>query len=217
MKGLLIKDIRLMKNMRNSIIMILLIAVSMGAYMKDVSFIITYLALIGASFTTSTMSYDEFDNGYTFLLSLPVTRKGYVLEKYAFGLLLGGGGWLLGSVIVTVAGAVRNTSTVTDSLMMSLVMLPVALLLLSVLIPFHMKFGGEKGRIVMIITIGLIFAATVLGVKLAEAMNIDLDAALEKLPAMGTGAVAVGAVVISVVILLLSCRISIGIMNKKEF
>ena len=91
MKGLLIKDIRLMKNMRNSIIMILLIAVSMGAYMKDVSFIITYLALIGASFTTSTMSYDEFDNGYTFLLSLPVTRKGYVLEKYAFGLLLGGG------------------------------------------------------------------------------------------------------------------------------
>ena len=217
MKGLLIKDIRLMKNMRNSIIMILLIAVSMGAYMKDVSFIITYLALIGASFTTSTMSYDEFDNGYTFLLSLPVTRKGYVLEKYAFGLLLGGGGWLLGSVIVTVAGAVRNTSTVTDSLMMSLVMLPVALLLLSVLIPFHMKFGGEKGRIVMIITIGLIFAATVLGVKLAEAMNIDLDAALETLPVMGTGAVAVGAVVISVVILLLSCRISIGIMNKKEF
>ena len=217
MKGLLIKDIRLMKNMRNSIIMILLIAVSMGAYMKDVSFIITYLALIGASFTTSTMSYDEFDNGYTFLLSLPVTRKGYVLEKYAFGLLLGGGGWLLGSVIVTVAGAVRNTSTVTDSLMMSLVMLPVALLLLSVLIPFHMKFGGEKGRIVMIITIGLIFAATVLGVKLAEAMNIDLDAALEKLPVMGTGAVAVGAVVISVVILLLSCRISIGIMNKQEF
>ena len=140
-----------------------------------------------------------------------------MLEKYAFGLLLGGGGWLLGSVIVTVAGAVRNTSTVTDSLMMSLVMLPVALLLLSVLIPFHMKFGGEKGRIVMIITIGLIFAATVLGVKLAEAMNIDLDAALEKLPVMGTGAVAVGAVVISVVILLLSCRISIGIMNKKEF
>ncbi len=217
MKGLLIKDIRLMKNMRNSIIMILLIAVSMGAYVKDVSFIITYLALIGASFTTSTMSYDEFDNGYTFLLSLPVTRKGYVLEKYAFGLLLGGGGWLRASVLVTVAGAVRNTSTVTDSLMMSLVMLPVALLLLSVLIPFHMKFGGEKGRIVMIITIGLIFAATVLGVKLAEAMNIDLDAALEKLPVMGTGAVAVGAVVISVVILLLSCRISIGIMNKKEF
>lgn len=217
MKGLLIKDIRLMKNMRNSIIMILLIAVSMGAYMKDVSFIITYLALIGASFTTSTMSYDEFDNGYTFLLSLPVTRKGYVLEKYAFGLLLGGGGWLLGSVIVTVAGAVRNTSTVTDSLMMSLVMLPVALLLLSVLIPFHMKFGGEKGRIVMIIAMGLFFAVVVLGVKLAESMHIDLDAALEKLPVTGTGAITLGCIVIGVVILLLSCRISIGIMEKKEF
>ena len=47
MKGLLVKDIRLMKNMKNSIIMIILIAVGMGSYLKDVSFIITYMALIG--------------------------------------------------------------------------------------------------------------------------------------------------------------------------
>lgn len=217
MKGLLIKDFRLMKNMKNSILMIIVIAMGMGAYIKDASFIITYLALIGVTFTTSTMSYDEFDNGYPFLLSLPVSRKGYVLEKYIFGLLLNGGGWLLGSVIATVAGAVRNTAPVRDSLMMSLALLPFALLLLSVLLPFHMKFGGEKGRIVMIITMGMIFAVVVLGAKLAESMHIDLDAALEKLPAMGTGTIALGGIVVGVVILLLSCRISIGIMEKKEF
>ena len=51
MKGLLIKDIKLMKNMRNSMAMILVIAVGMGAYIKDTSFIITYLSLIGATFT----------------------------------------------------------------------------------------------------------------------------------------------------------------------
>lgn len=217
MKGLLIKDFRLMKNMKNSILMIIVIAMGMGAYIKDASFIITYLALIGATFTSSTMSYDEFDNGYPFLLSLPVSRKGYVLEKYIFGLLLNGGGWLLGSVIATVAGAVRNTAPVTDSLMMSLALLPLALLLLSVLLPFHMKFGGEKGRIVMIIAMGMIFAVVVLGAKLAESMHIDLDAALEKLPVMGTGTIALGGIVVGVVILLLSCRISIGIMEKKEF
>lgn len=217
MKGLLIKDFRLMKNMKNSILMIIVIAMGMGAYIKDASFIITYLALIGVTFTTSTMSYDEFDNGYPFLLSLPVSRKGYVLEKYTFGLLLNGGGWLLGSVIATVAGAVRNTAPVRDSLMMSLALLPFALLLLSVLLPFHMKFGGEKGRIVMIIAMGMIFAVVVLGAKLAESMHIDLDAALEKLPVMGTETIALGGIVVGVVILLLSCRISIGIMEKKEF
>lgn len=217
MKGLLIKDFRLMKNMKNSILMIIVIAMGMGAYIKDASFIITYLALIGVTFTTSTMSYDEFENGYPFLLSLPVSRKGYVLEKYTFGLLLNGGGWLLGSVIATVAGAVRNTAPVRDSLMMSLALLPFALLLLSLLLPFHMKFGGEKGRIVMIIAMGMIFAVVVLGAKLAESMHIDLDAALEKLPVMGTGTIALGGIVIGVVILLLSCRISIGIMEKKEF
>lgn len=217
MKGLLIKDFRLMKNMKNSILMIIVIAMGMGAYIKDASFIITYLALIGVTFTTSTMSYDEFDNGYPFLLSLPVSRKGYVVEKYIFGLLLNGGGWLLGSVIATVAGAVRNTAPVRDSLMMSLALLPFALLLLSVLLPFHMKFGGEKGRIVMIIAMGMIFAVVVLGAKLAESMHIDLDAALEKLPVMGTETIALGGIVVGVVILLLSCRISIGIMEKKEF
>lgn len=77
MKGLLIKDMKLMKNMRNSIVMILLIAVGMGSYLKDGSFLIVYLSLIGATFTTSTLSYDEFDNGYSFLFSLPVTRKSY--------------------------------------------------------------------------------------------------------------------------------------------
>lgn len=217
MKGLLIKDFRLMKNMKNSILMIIVIAMGMGAYIKDASFIITYLALIGATFTTSTMSYDEFENGYPFLLSLPVSRKGYVVEKYTFGLLLNGGGWLLGSVIATVAGVVRNTAPVTDSLMMSLALLPLALLLLSVLLPFHMKFGGEKGRIVMIIAMGLFFAVVVLGAKLAKSMHIDLDAALEKLPVMGTGTIALCGIVIGVAILLLSCRISIGIMEKKEF
>ena len=68
MKGLLIKDLRLMKNMGNSLAIILLVAVGMSFYSSDMSFIVIYLAIIGTSFTSSTISYDEFDNGNAFAL-----------------------------------------------------------------------------------------------------------------------------------------------------
>ena len=217
MKGLLVKDIRLMKNMKNSIIMIILIAVGMGSYLKDVSFIITYMALIGATFTSSTLSYDEFDNGYAFLLSLPVTRKGYVMEKYILGLILCGGGWLIGTIITAAAGVIKNTSPLGESLMIAVTLFPFALLLLSVILPFHMKFGGEKGRIIMVAAMGRIFLVTLVGAKVVEKIHIDLNAVFRNLPEPDMGVAAVSALAVGTVLMLLSCTISMKIMNKKEF
>lgn len=217
MKGLLIKDIKLMKNMRNSMAMILVIAVGMGAYIKDTSFIITYLSLIGATFTSSTLSYDEFDNGYTFLFSLPVSRKGYVMEKYLLGMLLSGGGWLIGSVITVIAGTARNTMPLTEIFTMSAVLVFVPVILLSVLLPFHFKFGGEKGRIVMVVIMGAIFALVVLGVKIMDMLHLDPDAVIDNIPALGMGATAAVSIAAAALILLISCRISMGILQKKEY
>lgn len=217
MKGLLIKDMKLMKNMKNSLLMILVIALGMSYYMKDLSFIIVYLALLGTTFTSSTLSYDEFDKGYAFLFALPVTKKDYVIEKYGLGLILSGGGWLLGTVLVTVAGLLRNTGSVADNLTMGLMLLPVPLFLLSILLPFHLKFGGEKGRIVMIIVAGALFVVGILGAQLAKEMNLDIDAMWENLPVMGTGAMIVCGIGIGLILLVLSCRISISIIKKWEF
>lgn len=215
MKGLIIKDIRLIKNMKNSILMILLISIGMGAYLKDASFIIVYLSIIGATFTSSTMSYDEFDNGYSFLFSLPVTRKGYVAEKYCFGMLLCGGGWLLGAIVAVTAGIMRNTLSITDGILMALMMVPIPLILLSVLLPFHFKFGGEKGRVAMAAAMGLMFVVVIAGAKILSALQIDLDAV--SVPLQGVGASTAGAIIIGVLCILLSCRISMGILEKKEF
>lgn len=217
MKGLLIKDIKLMKNMRNSMAMILVIAVGMGAYIKDTSFIITYLSLIGATFTSSTLSYDEFDNGYAFLFSLPVSRKGYVAEKYILGLLLSGGGWLIGSVITVISGLARNTMPLPEIFMTSVVLVSVPVFLLSVLLLFHFKFGGEKGRIVMIASMGVFFVIVVLGVKLMNMLHLDPDAVIDNMPVMGMGATAAVSIAAAALILLLSFRISMGILQKKEY
>lgn len=80
MKGLLIKDMRLLMN-QGKTRFLMLVAVSlilsvMGA--ASPSFVVSYITIIFSFFTASTISYDEYDNCYLFLMTLPVTRKGYV-------------------------------------------------------------------------------------------------------------------------------------------
>lgn len=217
MKGLLIKDIKLLANMRSSLVFILLIAVGMAAYMSDASFIVMYLGLIGTSFTSSTVSYDEYDNGYGFLFSLPVTRRDYAVEKYCFGLLMGGGGWLAGTVLSVASAVVKEGAAPLDAFMISLMLFPAVMIMLSVLLPLHMKFGAEKSRIVMIGAAGALFGLFAVAFKILDGMDLNLNAVWDRLPAFGMGAVIAGAAAAGIAMLLLSCRISISIMEKKEF
>lgn len=222
MKGLLIKDFKLMKNnMKNSLLMIVFIAVGISAYTSDITFVITYLTIIGTTFTTSTLSYDEFDNGYTFLLSLPITRRGYIVEKYIFGLCMIGVGWLIGTIVDIAAGITRQIMMPAEMILTALTLLPVGFLILALLIPFHLKFGGDKGRIVMIGALGLLFFLITVGAAVMKSMDIHLDAignAMGKhLSVLGEGTVIAALYGIGIVLLLLSCRISMGIMEKKEF
>lgn len=217
MKGLLIKDMKLMGNMKNSFLLILLIAIAMTTYIKDTTFLITYLGLIGTTFATSTLSYDEFDNGYSFLMSLPVTRKGYVLEKFGFGLLLSGGGWLLGTILALVSGIVRGSAEPLDVVMNSLVLLPMVFFLLAVMIPFRLKFGSEKGRVIMICVAGAAFLLFAVAAEVFKRVHLNLDDIGGNLPLLSDGTIVVGAVVLGIVILLVSYRISVSILEKKEF
>lgn len=217
MKGLLIKDIKLMANMKNSLLLILLIAVGMSAYLSDASFLIVYLGLIGTTLTASTISYDEYDNGYTFMFALPITREAYVVEKYCFGLIMSGSGWLLGMILAVVSGMLKGEMAPVDTIMAALMMLPVVLILLSAMIPFHMKFGGEKGRIALIGVAGGMFIIFFIALKIMKTMNLDLDAMWESLSVLSIGTVLTGAIAVGIVILVLSCRISISIMKGKEF
>ncbi len=147
MKGLLIKDFKLLKNQKNFFIILIAISIGMSAYMEDVSFIIGYLTSICSLFTLSSISYDEFDNGYAFLFSLPITRKGYVLEKYSFGFIVGIISWLFATTIAIIAGLMKGSIILKDIIIIALLELLVLVILLSVMLPFQLKFGGEKAEL----------------------------------------------------------------------
>lgn len=217
MKGLLIKDFKLLKNQRNFFIILVAMAIGMSVFMEDTSFIIGYLTLICSMFTLSSISYDEFDNGNAFLFSLPITRKSYVWEKYGFGLIIGMVSWLFATIIAIIAGFMKNPVTLKDTMTVALLELLIFIILLSVMLPFQLKFGGEKSRTAIICAVGMVFVIAYIAVKIAGFFNIDLIAIFNNIPTISISMLIIIISAISVILLLVSLKTSVCIMNKKEF
>ena len=165
----------------------------------------------------NTISYDEYDNGNAFLFSLPISRKGYVLEKYAFGFIIGGAAWLLAVIASIAISMVKHSFSTKDTVIVALMYLALLAIILSIMLPVQLKFGGEK-RVYVIIGIGGI--AGIIGfitVGIARRLNIDFSLILSRLSTISSGVMVLAMIAIAALAVLISYRISVSIMNKKEF
>lgn len=217
MKGLLIKDLKLMKGQKNFFFIMVVAAIFMLSVSNSVSFMLGYLPFVISLFTLTTISYDEFDNGNAFLFTLPVSRTGYAAEKYCLSLLLSGGGLISAALIACISEVLKRTANLSEIAFTAVIMLPVLIIIQAIMIPFQLKFGGEKGRIALIGTFGLIAAIGIVLIKSAKRFGIDISSIFKNLPVLNIGTIIVIMIIISAVVLLLSLKISISIMKSKEF
>ena len=216
MKGLLVKDFRLLKVQKNFFLLIIAVAIGMALFTNDVAPMLGFLAFVLSIFTLSTISYDEFDNGNAFLFSLPVSRKDYAIEKYCLGLILEGGALVLATLLSLIFSQIWDTTSGAEIGMSALILIPLLFVLQGIMIPFQLKFGGEKGRIALLITLGLLALAGIGVEKLARMVGIDVWAILDSLSMMSLGMMVGIATVIAAIFLGVSLKISISIMDKKE-
>ena len=218
MKGLLAKDLKLMMLQKNFLLLILAIVIGMMVFTDDVVFPLGFLSFVVSLFTVSTISYDDFDNGNAFLFTLPITRNNYVVEKYFLSLLFGCIAWILATVLGVIATLLKGTLPITDLMPISLIILPIMIVIQAIMLPFQLKFGGDKGRIAMIGAFGALAVIALVIVKGAKAIfNIDLVNIIDTLPTVSMGALILIAVIVALLLLLISMKISLSIMNKKEF
>lgn len=118
MKGLLIKDYKLLMLQKKTFLLMLLIAICMNFAMQDnPGFIIGYLTFFAALMANTTLSYDEYGNGVLFLLTLPVTGKTYVRSKYVGNLLLLLTFWFASAVLEAVLYTVQGMQFFTTETM----------------------------------------------------------------------------------------------------
>ena len=90
MAGLIEKDIRLMRCNKQAVILLLIIGVVIG--LQNEAVILGWLPFAISILLINTVTYDELDKGYGFLMTLPIDAETYVREKYFF-CLTGGPLW----------------------------------------------------------------------------------------------------------------------------
>ena len=211
MKGLLVKDIRIMCSQKRFFLLVLFIAVIMN-FSSNTTYVVYYLTFVCSFFAISSISYDEADNGYPFLFTMPVDRSIYVWEKYLFGVLLNLGSWLAGLCICFVFQAAGgNLPDFVDSIAILALMIPAMLVFNAVIFPLLFKFGSERGRIVTLCVLGIAFVA---GYVLSQKM--DLLELIRVISGYPVAVLAFFIVTVTAVLMTISCAASIVIMRKKE-
>ncbi len=218
MKGLLIKDFRLMKNQKTFLVIIGFIAAMLLVTTDNPSFVICYVTILFSMFAVTTLSYDEYDNGSAFLFSLPLKRKTYVMEKYIFSLLLGGIAWAVITLLSTACLYFRlPEENIEEYLLSAVIYFGILLIFTTLILPMQFKFGAEKGRIAILGFVGIVFILVFIGSKLLKPMGIDLDAVISEISKVKPVQVVIWLFVSSLVLLCVSYMISVKIMEKKEF
>lgn len=217
MSGLLAKDICLIKKRRMFMIITIVMAWILGV-MGANDFVVGYLAMLGAVFVVSTISYDEMNDGYSFLFTLPIDAKGYVIEKFILSYFISVIFWIIGVVFLYIgrvlAGLIMGDFTA------YLIMIPTAFFIVAVMIPLQLKFGAEKSRAVMILGVGICMALWFIIEKIMDSINAGEAAITDNFLAffsnMTAGTVTLVMYLITLVVTIISVCTSISVLKNKE-
>lgn len=216
MKGLLTKDFRLMLGQKKYFALIIFIGLCFVCSGENTMFAIAYVTFLGTFFTVSTINYDEFNNGSTFLFTLPFRRKGYVLEKYLFGVLLGGMLWACFVLISMLQIITSGTDIVWTEWFVSVgSFLLLMLVMLSIMLPLEFKFGVEKGRTANILIFGILFLLVFFAEKILAVF--DMSGMVQRIGELGVPILAALCVLATVVLIIVSVMVSTKIIEKKQF
>ena len=154
MAGLVEKDIRLLLQRKQIMVAFLALALMLG-FTQEGTFILGYLPILILLLTIGTISYDELDQGFTFLFTLPVNAREYVTEKYLFCGIAGILSWIASIGIYRAAAAIHGEQVdLQAELPMLLSFLAVDVIMMAVMIPIQIKFGANGSRMILMVIFG---------------------------------------------------------------
>lgn len=217
MGGLLKKDFLLLKTQKNFLAIILVVTVAIG-YNSDGSFAVGYLTFLSSFLLLNTFGYDDNGSCISFLLTLPVSRSGYVREKYVFGMILITCGFAIGELADVGMQLVRGIAFQPAEKVSDLLWLCGFWTFIAALIPVLFKYGVERGRICIFLVVLAVVGAAYFGEKLLENIGVDAQALFGELFLMRSPLFLLAcAMAATLAVLAVSYGISVHIMNQKEY
>ena len=208
MIALILKDIATLKKTLLLTVTISIALAVYGIYENELFMVPLICAMIPLILTAIAFGYDTKSNFEQFAFSMPIKKSSYVLSKLFFAFAFG----LVGSICIFVLLMTKNQMSLDNIVFIALITLAASILMSAIQLPFILKYGAEKGRLIMVITYFLFALSTLLKEKsdfLAELMEIFSKNSISM--------ICLGILVVSILIIGVAVKLSVMIMEKKEY
>lgn len=169
MKGIIKKDLLMIKNNYKSILITLVLYVFYSLqFDMNMTF---FLPFMGFMICISTFSYDDYNNWHSYAATLPYGKINIVRSKYIVTIFITISLTIISMLLNFVLFDVGGDINIKESLSNISGELFALIFMMSLLFPILFKYGSEKGRIAMI-TIG--FGLFGLVLLFSKIINVEI-------------------------------------------
>ncbi len=209
MTALILKDIATLKKTLLLSITLCIALVVYGVYENEIFMIPLICTTIPLILTAIAFGYDTKSKFEQFAFSMPIKKSSFVLSKLFFAFVFG----LFGSVCLFAQLVIKSEMSIDNIIFISLITLVASILISAIQLPFILKYGAEKGRLIMVLTYFIVFSLS----SLLKAKSDLLTNVVEFFLNNSRVIIFLGIVFVSIVIIGMAIKISILIMEKKEY
>lgn len=207
MKGLILKDLFSIKKSL-TISAALVVFYIVWSVLTDINFA-GIVAAVSVVMGISTFSYDEYNHWDKIAMSMPLSPKDIITGKFLVVMILGGLAGVMGIVISFVSSLFLSDVNIVEDIFGIMVVAVVSCVICFITIPFIIKFGVERAKIVFM----LFFA----GIACAGFIFSGNEDSATDMSAVSDGMIIAVILAASVVISLIAYFISVKFYSDKEF
>lgn len=175
MKALFIKDIRIILKQQRVLICAFFAVITILAFATDNSmYAVAFVLFLVPTMMLTTISYDTFENGMSYIMSLPVSVKDYVVEKYILTVVSSLIFNIMATILINVVLSIGKGVGIMPLELIVNAMLAqfMVLIYISLVLPVDIRFGTDKGMIIVVLM------AVVIGAAGPMLSNINVDSGL---------------------------------------
>ena len=203
MKGLIIKDLTVLKSSLKTVLIIVVLFAFMGIKSGS-AYMTTFASVYAAILPMTCMAYDERSRFNRYAVAMPISPRDIALSKYITGLILAAAATAIALVIALFTKAPIG-ETVAGSML-------IPAFYHTFMLPVMFKFGVEKSRLMVLI--GVVIPAV--GISFMEEAGM-LDAFMQKLSTTDEAVVMSIVFAVMAVLYVLSAVLSISICKNREW
>lgn len=217
MKGLILKDLLILKNQMRNILIVILGFILLSIWMENYFYIAFIIPFYIIMLVISTFSYDDLNNSNTYIVALPYDRKTIVKARYVLSLISIITAFLIGLILSLVIPMFNSDMDFMSTFASCTATILSVILVIALLMPFFYKFGVQKGRMILFIAIMGISLLIGIILSLFENSNLKIAQFFSNLQQMNYIMLIAIAIIIMLLILYISYLFSCKIYKNKDF